>query len=53
MVALDAVAVKVLSQFDLLQGVGYRGVGWRLAGAAALVGNGVSFFVGVIANGAP
>jgi hypothetical protein len=52
-VAVDALAIKVLSQFDLLQGVDYRGVGWRLAGSAALVGNGVSFFVGVIANGAP
>ncbi len=52
-VALDAVAIKLLSQLDFLQGEGYRGVGWRLAGVVALVGNGASFFVGVIANGAP
>lgn len=52
-VGLDAVAIKVLSQFDLLQGDGYRGVGWRLAGSAAFVGNCISFFIGVIANGAP
>jgi len=52
-VAIDAAAIKVLSQFELLQAESYRGVGWRLAGSAALVGNSVSFFVGVIANGAP
>ena len=52
-VAIDATAIKGLSQFDLLQGDNYRGVGWRLAGSAAVIGNGVSFFVGMIANGAP
>jgi hypothetical protein len=52
-VALDALAIRLLSQLDLLQGDGYRGVGWRLAGSAALLGNGVSFFVEVIANSAP
>ena len=52
-VAIDATAIKGLSQFDLLQGGNYRGVGWRLAGSAAVIGNGVSFFVGMIASGAP
>ena len=52
-VAIDAMAIKLLSQIDLLQAYGYRGVSWRLAGSAALVGNGLSFFVGVIASGAP
>lgn len=52
-VGLDALAIKLLAQFDLLQGDGFRGVGWRFAGSAALVGNCISFFIGVIANGAP
>lgn len=52
-VVLDSASIKVLSQMDLLQGYNYSGVRWRFAGVTALVGNAVSFFIGVIANGAP
>lgn len=52
-VAIDAAAIKLLSRFAAFQADSYRGLSWLFAGLTALVGNGVSFFIGVIASGSP
>lgn len=52
-VAIDAVSIKVLSQCAPFQGDSYRNASWWLAGLASLAGNAASFFIGVIASGAP
>ena len=52
-VVSDAVAIKLLAGIAAFQGDNYKGVSWLLAGVTALAGNAASFFVGVIAAGAP
>lgn len=52
-VAIDAVSIKILSSLSGFQGESYRRVSWLFAGFVSLAGNAASFFVGVIASGAP
>lgn len=52
-VVVDGVAIKLLGSLGAFQQDEFRGVTWLRAGLIALVGNGASFFVGVIATGAP
>jgi hypothetical protein len=52
-VLADAVLIKLVSSASLLQGGGFLGVSWRRALGASLLGNAASFFVGVLASGAP
>jgi hypothetical protein len=49
----DALFIKVVSSLSFLQGGGFLGVSWRRALVASLLGNTASFFVGVLACGAP
>lgn len=52
-VLADAILVKLVVSAPLLQGGGFLGVSWRRALMASLLGNTASFFVGVLASGAP
>ena len=52
-VLVDAVLIKLVASAPFLQGGSFLGVGWRRAFVASLLGNTVSFFVGVLASGAP
>jgi hypothetical protein len=52
-VLADAALVKLVASAPLLQGGGFLGVSWRRAFVASLLGNAASFFVGVLASGAP
>jgi hypothetical protein len=52
-VLVDAVFVKFVTSISFIQGGGFLGVSWRRALVASLIGNTASFFVGVIASGAP
>jgi hypothetical protein len=52
-VAVDGTSIKLVASFEFFQGNGFRGVSWRRAGVISLIGNAASFFVGVIASGAP
>src|SRR5256885_5513583 len=52
-VLADAAMVKLVASAPFLQGGGFLGVSWRRALLASLLGNVASFFVGVIASGAP
>jgi hypothetical protein len=51
-VAADAVVIKLMSSVSILQGDSYRNVGWIFAGCAALVGNAVSFYFGMVSSNA-
>ena len=52
-VVADAAIVKLVASAPFLQGGGFLGVSWRRALVASLLGNTASFFVGVLASGAP
>lgn len=52
-VVVDALLLKLLASVPFLQGGGFVGVSWRRALVASLLGNVVSFFIGVLASGAP
>ena len=52
-VLADAALVKLVASAPFLQGGGFLGVSWRRAFVASLLGNAASFFVGVLASGAP
>jgi hypothetical protein len=52
-VVVDAVCIKLLIAAPFLQSGDFVGVSWRRALVASLLGNAVSFFVGVLASGAP
>lgn len=52
-VLADAALVKLVMTAPFLQGGGFVGVSWKRALLASLLGNTASFFVGVLASGAP
>lgn len=52
-VLADAMLIKLVTSAPFLQGGGFLGVSWQRALMASLLGNTASFFVGVIASGAP
>ncbi len=52
-VLADAALVKLLTAAPFLQGGGFLYVSWRRAFVASLLGNVASFFIGVLASGAP
>lgn len=52
-VLADALLLKLVMSAPLLQGAGFIGLSWKRALVASLLGNASSFFVGVIASGAP
>lgn len=52
-VIIDATAIWLLARVPAFQGNSCRGVGWMFAGITSLVGNAASFWIGVIATGAP
>jgi len=52
-VIVDGVFIKLLAGFGSFQNEGYRGVTFVRAGVISAIGNAMSFFVGVIAAGAP
>lgn len=52
-VLADACLVKLVASAPFVQSGGFIGVSWRRAFVASLLGNVASFFVGVLASGAP
>ncbi|HLH52159.1 MAG TPA: hypothetical protein VKY92_00885, partial [Verrucomicrobiae bacterium] len=52
-VLADAIFIKLVSSLAFVQGGGFLGVTWRRALVASLLGNTASFFIGVLASGAP
>jgi len=52
-VLADATLVMLVASAPFLQAGGFLGVSWRRALVASLLGNTASFFVGVLASGAP
>lgn len=52
-VVADAVLIKLAMCAIFVQGSSFVGVTWRRAFIASLLGNSASFFVGVLASGAP
>ena len=52
-VVADGLLIKIVTAAPFLQGGGFVGVSWRRAFVASLLGNTASFFVGVLAAGAP
>src|SRR5215472_11990805 len=52
-VLADALFIKLVSLLPFVQGGGFVGVTWRRALVASLLGNTASFFIGVLASGAP
>ncbi len=52
-VLVDALLLKLVASAPFLQGTGFIGVSWRRALVASLLGNLASFFIGVLAAGAP
>lgn len=52
-VLADAVLIKLVLTAPFLQSGGFLGVSWQRALLGSLLGNTASFFVGVIASGAP
>jgi hypothetical protein len=52
-VIADALLIKLVASAPFLQGGSFVGVSWRRALVASFLGNTASFFVGVIASGAP
>jgi len=52
-VLVDALLLKLLASAPFLQGGAFVGVTWRRALVASLLGNLASFFIGVLAGGAP
>jgi hypothetical protein len=52
-VLVDATLIKLVTAVPFIQGGGFVGVSWKRALVASVLGNTASFFVGVIAAGAP
>jgi hypothetical protein len=52
-VIADALLIKLVSSLPFVQGGGFLGVTWRRTLVASLLGNTASFFLGVLASGAP
>ncbi|MCX6927521.1 MAG: hypothetical protein NT154_30590 [Verrucomicrobia bacterium] len=52
-VLADALLIKLVASFPFVQGGGFLGVTWRRALVGSLLGNTASFFIGVLASGAP
>ena len=52
-VLADGLFIKLVSSLPFVQGGGFLGVTWRRALVASLLGNTASFFIGVLASGAP
>jgi Na+-translocating ferredoxin:NAD+ oxidoreductase RnfA subunit len=52
-VLADSLLIKLLVCVPFLQSGSFAGVTWRRALVASLLGNIASFFVGVLASGAP
>ncbi len=52
-VLADALLIKVVTSAPFLQGSSYVGVSWRRALLGSFLGNVASFFIGVLASGAP
>jgi hypothetical protein len=52
-VLADALFIKLVSSLPFVQGGQFLGVTWRRCLVASLLGNTASFFVGVLASGAP
>ncbi len=52
-VLADALLIRLVASTPFLQGGGFVGVSWRRALVASLLGNAASFFIGVLASGAP
>lgn len=52
-VLADALVIKLVTSTPFLQSGSFVGVTWRRALVASLLGNTASFFVGVLASGAP
>ncbi len=52
-VLADTLFIKFVSVLPFVQGGGFLGVTWRRALVASLLGNSASFFIGVLASGAP
>lgn len=52
-VLADAALLRLAAAVPFLQGGGFLGVSWRRALVASLLGNAASFFLGVLASGAP
>ena len=52
-VLIDATSIWLLSKVPALQGDSYGRVGWIFAGITSLIGNAVSFCIGVMASGEP
>jgi len=52
-IAADGVAIKLVARFGVFQNADFRGLSWSRATVISLLGNATSFFVGIIASGAP
>jgi len=52
-VLADALLIKLVVSVPFVQGGGFLGVTWRRALVGSLLGNTASFFIGVLASGAP
>lgn len=52
-VIADAIVLKLVASTPFLQGGFFVGVSWRRVLTASLLGNAASFFIGVLASGAP
>jgi hypothetical protein len=52
-VLADALLIKLVASLAFVQGDGFLGVTWRRALVGSLLGNTASFFIGVLASGAP
>jgi hypothetical protein len=52
-VLADASLIKLVAAFPFVQGDSFRGITWRRASVASLLGNAASFFIGVIGSHAP
>lgn len=52
-VVADTMLIKLIASLPFVQGGGFVGVSWRRALVGSLLGNAASFFVGVLASGAP
>ena len=52
-VIADAMLIKLVASIPFVQGGGFLGVTWGRALIGSLLGNTASFFIGVLASGAP
>jgi hypothetical protein len=52
-VLADALAIKIVAAAPFVQGASFVGVRWRRALLASLLGNAISYFIGVMGSRAP